>query len=244
MKTPFLAAVVVAVALTVIGGGPAFAQDQPTTTQDPVVTRDPDPVVDTHDPDPVVTKDPDPVVTRPVDTVIPTTTTTTSTPPARSVEPSPTDTPVPTSTSTATSSATTPPPSTSTTTTTPPVGEIKVNVEYNDNDDYSIHVTNYNSTMFIFEGTRYNNTYVWTDADGRTYRARNLTCLDFANQTDAQAAFNLLPDDLWWLDGDGNGIACEYQFGDFTQEDAVKTGVRRGGQVAAYPVGAIETGVR
>ncbi len=45
--------------------------------------------------------------------------------------------------------------------------------------------------------------------EGETQGEAPVTCADFVNQEDAQAAFDADPDTLADLDADGNGIACE-----------------------------------
>ncbi len=58
-------------------------------------------------------------------------------------------------------------------------------------------------------------------------------CADFATQQEAQAAFDADPSDPERLDADGDGVACESVFDADEQDDQ---------QVAAYPVGGVDTG--
>jgi hypothetical protein len=48
-----------------------------------------------------------------------------------------------------------------------------------------------------------------TNQEGEQQEEAPVTCADFVNQEDAQAAFDADPDTLADLDADGNGIACE-----------------------------------
>lgn len=124
------------------------------------------------------------------------------------------------------------------------INDIDVDVDIDDHSDHSIHYAfSYtdNSTLIV-EGDRYSSVYVYRDVDGRTYRGWNLSCLDFDTQTDAQSFFDHADADLYWLDGDGDGFACESGNGEFTRDTATSHGVRRGGQVDVLPSGSIDTG--
>jgi hypothetical protein len=72
-------------------------------------------------------------------------------------------------------------------------------------------------------------------------------CPDFATQAEAQAALDASPTDRERLDRDGDGYACETQFGPPSTPPAAPAdgGDEDGdddGQVAVVPQGAVDTG--
>ena len=122
-----------------------------------------------------------------------------------------------------------------------PITDIDVDVDIDDHGDHSIRFEYMDNSSFIVEGDRYSNTYVYT-YNGITYRGHDCGCGDFADDIAAQAAYDATGRSLYWLDSDGDGVACEHELGEFTYVDFATTGVRRGGQVAIYPAGSVDTG--
>lgn len=123
-----------------------------------------------------------------------------------------------------------------------PINDIDVDVNIDDHSDHSIRFEYTDNSSFIVEGDRYSNTYVYTDLDGRTYRGYDCGCGDFADDITAQAVYDATGRRMTWLDGDGDGVACEHELGELTYADFATTGVRRGGQVSVYPAGSVDTG--
>ena len=122
-----------------------------------------------------------------------------------------------------------------------PITDIDVDVDIDDHSDHSIRFEYTDNSKFIIEGDRYSNTYVYT-YDGVTYRGRNCNCLDFGSHADAQAVYDATGRRMYWLDSDGDGLACEREQGEFTYDLASTSGIRRGGQVSVYPAGSVDTG--
>jgi hypothetical protein len=48
------------------------------------------------------------------------------------------------------------------------------------------------------------------DDDSSVYRGRDLDCGDFGSRAEAQAYLEANPADADYLDGDGDGVACEW----------------------------------
>lgn len=119
-----------------------------------------------------------------------------------------------------------------------------MDIDIDDHSDQSVHYTYNDYSTFIVDGDRYSNTYVYRDRDGKTYRGHDLDCIDFDNQADAQAVLDAVGSDLYWLDADRDGIACEANLGEFTRDVASSSGVRRGGQISVLPSGSVDTGRR
>lgn len=258
LRRPLLvAAVVVAAALS--GAPSALAQpsDEPTAAVAPAEQEEAppveqDPVTPEPEPAPVDTPARDPETAEPAPSVVEDPPAATEAPtsavtPSEFVEPTsaaaePTAAPTisasvaPTEPPTSSAPSSAPPTSTAA-----PVTNIDVDVDIDDHSDHSIHIDQ--SVRFIVEGDRYSSTYIYRDRDGRTYRGRNLDCSDFDTQADAQAVLDSSGSDVYWLDADRDGVACEALDGEFTRDTFKRTGVRRGGQVHLYPAGSIDTGL-
>jgi hypothetical protein len=233
MRKALPAAAIVAVALTLFGAVPAFATPTATATATATGTTT------------TTTTNTTTATSTSTGTATNTgTTTTTTPPPPGTTTGTTTATGQPTSIPSSTDTSTTQPTTTSETTSAAPttsITDIDVDVDIDDRDDYSIT----NISNLTIEGDTYNNTYVYTGADGRTYRGTNLSCFDFTTIDDAQRVLDDLGGYAYLLDSDFDGIACEPECGEFIRNTGYDLGIRynRGGQVDVWPTGAIDTGL-
>jgi outer membrane biosynthesis protein TonB len=244
MRKPLIATAA-AVAIAVLGTPTALAQDTaaPESAPEPVATAPEEPAsdpVEEREPveppaDPTLRSDPPPAddPPPPVDD-----------PPARKPDPDPvlpTD-PIeaPAPTGAPTDPPTSAPPTTAPLTSTSTSPPTSIVVDPGEGDDHPIRI-GYHSKI-TFEGNRYSNSYTYVDENGRTRRGYDLDCVDFPDQAAAQAVLDNSVGDPFWLDADRDGRACEVDSGEFTRDSAARAGVRKGGQVAVYPAGSVDTG--
>lgn len=133
----------------------------------------------------------------------------------------------------------------STSTPTPQITEVDVDIELNFAEGRDRFIDCDFDRAIRFEGSYWDNYFLYYDRDGRLVRGSDLSALYFATRVDAQRFYDATGRSSTVariLDRNGNGVAAEVNEGVFTADTADTYGVQRGGQVETWPTGGVDTG--